>query len=108
MVDARDELLSALQLVLHVKSFQETLGADLNAVAEAYGLYIGVALHIAGEHGHGIGVVQEQGIGADLLHIRSEVPQHGDGAQGPHDAADAEGIGDGLTQGRISWGSQSP
>ena len=67
-------------------------------MAKADGLYIGVALHEAGQHGHGVGVVQEPGVGADSLHILGKIGQHGDGTQGAEDTADAQGIGDGLTQ----------
>ena len=67
-------------------------------MAESYGLDLSVALHVAGEHGHGIGVVQEPGIGTNRLHVLCKVPQYGDGSQGAHDAADAHGVTDGLAQ----------
>ena len=98
VVDAGDKLLAALQLVLHAQAFQQVLGAGLHAVAQAHGLHAGVALHVAGEHGHGVGVVEEQRVGADLFHIPGKVLQHGDGPQGPHNAANAQGVGNGLAQ----------
>ena len=67
-------------------------------MAQAHSLHAGVALHVAGEHGHGVGVVEEQRVGADLFHIPGKVLQHGDGPQGPHNAANAQGVGDGLAQ----------
>ena len=67
-------------------------------MAQAHSLHIGVALHVAGEHGHGVGVVQEQGVGADRFHVFGKIPQHGDGAQRTHDAADSQGVADGLAQ----------
>ena len=67
-------------------------------MAQAHGLYVGVPQHVPGEHGHGVGVIQEQGVGAHLLHIPGEVVHHRDGAQGPHNAPDAQGVGDGLAQ----------
>ena len=79
-------------------SSSRCFGADLHAVAQAHGLDAGVAQHVPGEHGHGIGVVQEQGVRADLLHVPGKVRHDGNGAQGAHDAADAQGVADGLAQ----------
>ena len=98
MVDARDELLAAGELVLHAQLLEQGLGADLHAVAQAHGLDPGIAQHVPGEHGHGVGVVQEQGVRANLLHVPGEVRHDGNGAQGAHDAPDAQGVADGLAQ----------
>ena len=98
MVDARDELLAAGELVLHAQLLEQGLGADLHAVAQAHGLDPGVAQHVPGEHGHGVGVVQEQGVRANLLHVPGKVRHDGNGAQGAHDAPDAQGVADGLAQ----------
>ena len=57
VVDAGDELPAALQLVLHVQGLQQVLRADLNTVAQTHGFDVGVTLHVAGEDGHGVGVV---------------------------------------------------
>ena len=67
-------------------------------MAQADGLDAGAAQHRAGEHRHGVGVVQKQRVGADLFHVARKVEHHGDGAQRAEDAADAQGIGDGLSQ----------
>ena len=49
-------------------------------------------------HTHGIGVIDEQRIRAKRFHIAGDVNQDGYRAQRAHDAADAQGIGNGLTQ----------
>ena len=98
MVDAGNQLLPPLQLVLHAKAPEKILGADLNAVAQAHGLNTGIAQHEACKNGHGIGVVQEKGIGADLLHIPGKGLHYRDGPQAPHNTADPQGVGNGLPQ----------
>ena len=74
------------------------LGAHLHAVAQAHRLDGGVALHIAGQHGHGVGVVEEPRVRAHLSHIVGKILHHGNGAQSAEDAANAQRIGDGLAQ----------
>ena len=98
MVDPRNQLRAAFQPVLHAKAFEQRLGADLYAVAQPNGFYLCKALHIAGEHGHGIGVVEEISPGADLLHISGKALQNRNGAQGAHDAPDSKSVGDSLFQ----------
>ena len=97
MVDARDLPLHLL-VIGHVQMLHQPRHTGLHAVAQAHGLDSRVALHGPGEHGHGVGVVQEPGVGADLLHVMGEVHHHRDGAQRPEDAADAQGVGDSLAQ----------
>ena len=72
--------------------------ADLHAVAQADGLDGSAAQHGAGQHGHGIGVVQEPGVRADGLHVLGEIQHDGNGAQGTEDSADAQGVRDGLAK----------
>ena len=67
-------------------------------MAQADGPDVGVTLHITGQHGHGVGVVQEQSVGAPALHVVGVAFHHRDGAQGAENAADAQGVGDGLAQ----------
>ena len=98
VVDAGDELLAAIELVLHADGSQQILGADLDAVAEADRPNAGVALHVAREHRHGIGVIEEQGVRAYLFHVPGKILHHRDRPKGPHDAADAQRVGDGLAQ----------
>ncbi len=98
MVDACNEFLAALQLVFHAKGFQQAFAAHLHAVAQAHSLYAGIALHKAGEHGHGVGVIEEPGVRAHLFHVPGKVCHDRDGAQGPHDAANAQGVADSLAQ----------
>ena len=57
MVDAGNQLLALRKPVLHPQLLQKTLRTDLYAVAEPHGLNGSVTEHIAGQHGHGIGVV---------------------------------------------------
>ena len=98
VVDAGDELAAALELILHAETLQQVARAGLHAVAEADGLHIRVALHIAGEHRHRVRVVEEPRVGADRLDVAGEVLEHRYRAQGAHDAADAERVGDRLAQ----------
>ena len=98
VIDAGDQLFSTLQPVCHIQFIQQCFRADLHTVAQAHSLDLGVAQHIAGKHGHGIGIVQKPCLRADLLHIPGEFLHHRDGPQGPHNAADAQRVGNGLTQ----------
>ena len=98
MVDARDQLPTAFQLVFHAQLLQQAFGADLHTVAQAHGFNARIALHIAAEHSHGVGIVQEQRVRAYFPHVSGKIVHHGDGAQGAHDAADAQRIADGLAK----------
>ena len=98
MIDAGNKLLAPFKLVCHIQIVQQHFGADLYAVAQTDRLDAGVPLHITAENGHRIGVVEHQRIGADLAHIRCKRIHHGDGTQTAHDAADAQRVGNGLTQ----------
>lgn len=98
VVDARDGLLVALDVLVHAHLAEDGLGADLHRVAETHRLGEDKALHIARKHGHGVGVIEKPGVGANLVHIVTEGLHNGNGTEGAHDAADAEGIGDGLTE----------
>jgi hypothetical protein len=40
--------------------------------------------------------LQQQGIGAERLHIMANIQQHRNGAKGTHDATDAQRVADGL------------
>ena len=53
-------------------------------------------VHRPGHHRHRVGVVQQPRVGAAALHLVSDTEHHGDGPQAAEDAADAEGVGDGL------------
>ena len=67
-------------------------------VAQTYGLDFSGPVHSKGEHGHGVGVVDEQCIGTNLLHILGKVQHHRDCPQCPENTADAIGIADSLPQ----------
>ena len=72
MVDARDLFLDG---TLGIKSYflKQGIRADLNAVAETYGLDGGISLHISRKDRHGVGIVEEESLGADLSHITGEI-----------------------------------
>ena len=55
----------------------------------------------------GLGVVQEQGVGAPALHVVGVSLHHGDGPQGAEDAADSQSVGDGLPEAVLFGDSQS-
>ncbi|OQA87503.1 MAG: hypothetical protein BWY31_00671 [Lentisphaerae bacterium ADurb.Bin242] len=87
-----------LFIVVHPEGVQQRFHADLDRMAEADGLDGSSAEHRAGEHRHRIGVVQEPGVRADFLHVVRKVQHDGNRPEGAEDAADAEGVGDGLAQ----------
>ena len=96
VVDTCDQLGTSLKLVFHSHSLKKFLGADLNAVAETYGADLCETLHIAGEHCHRVGVVQEQSVRADLFHIPCELFQNRNGTKCTHDTTNSQGICDSL------------
>ena len=98
MVDPCDQLFSAGQRVLHPELFQQPLGADLYAVAEANRVDAGVSLKISGDHCHRIHIVQKQRVGANRLHVAHKGLYDRNGAQRTHNAADPGGISDRLPQ----------
>ena len=61
-------------------------------MAQAGHFDLGVGLHGLAEHAHGIGVVQEHGLGAVLFDVAADVQHQGNIAQGPEDAGHAAGI----------------
>ena len=97
MVYSGDKLRANLG-VIHTEAAEELLSAYLNAVAKTYGLYLGVTEHIAGKNSHRVGVVEEPRIGANLLHIARKVLEHVNGTHTSHNSADAESVGNGLSE----------
>ena len=85
-------------IIVHAQPFQQPFGAHLHAVAQADGFDRCEPLHVPGQHRHGIGVIEEPGVGTFLHDVAGEILQHGNGAQCPEDAADAQRIADGLPQ----------
>jgi hypothetical protein len=53
---------------------------------------------------HRVDVLQHDRIRADRAHVLGQLPQMRDGAQAAHDAADSQGVGDGLAQARRFFG----
>ena len=98
MVDTGDTLHASFELILHAQPAQQAFGANLHAVAQTDRFDLRVPLHIAGQHRHGVGVVEEPRVGTNLLHIAREIAHNRDRAQCAHDAADAQCIGNRLPQ----------
>ena len=96
VVDTCDQLCTSLNLVFHSHSLKKLLGADLNAVTEAYSTDLCKTLHIAGKHCHRVGVVQKQSVRADFFHIPGKLFQNRNGTKCTHDSADSQGICDSL------------
>ena len=97
MVDARNFPLHGI-VIRHAEFLEQRGGAYLHAVAEAYRFDPGHGQHSAGQHGHGVGVVQKPGVRADFLHISREIQHHRNRSQRAEYAANAQGIGNGLFQ----------
>ena len=79
MIDTGDQFSSAFQLVFHPQFFQQFLRTYLYAMAQTYGTDLCVSLHIAGQHRHRVGVVEEKRVRADRLHILGEMKKAIDG-----------------------------
>ena len=79
VIDAGDFPFRVVELG-HVERFCKPRHAHLHAVAKPYGFHTRVALHIARQHSHGVGVVEEQHVGANLLHDVGVSFHHGNGA----------------------------
>jgi hypothetical protein len=71
---------------------------SLHAVTQAHRRDVGQSVQRPAVHRHRVHVVEMQHVGAQLLHVVEHLLHHRDGAQGAHDPADAERVGDRLTQ----------
>ncbi len=98
MVDAGNLPAAVVHILVHPQLLKQPLGAALYGVAEAHRFNVREPLHIAGQHGHGVGVVEEQGVGAPALHVVGVGLHHRDSAQRPENSSDSQRIGDGLPQ----------
>ena len=98
MIDTRDLPPAVIHIFPHIQQVQQAAGAALNRMAQPHGPDGGVPLHIAAEHSHGIGVIEEQRPGAKPLHVLGVALHHGDGPQSPEDPAYAQGVRYGLSQ----------
>ena len=49
-------------------------------------------------HGHRVGVVEQPGVGAHRCHVAGDVGEDREGPQAAEDAADPDGVADGLVQ----------
>ena len=69
-------------------------GRALHAVAQPGQLDEGLALHGPAQHGHRVGVVEQDRVRAVALHVPDDVQHHRDGAQGAENARRAARIAD--------------
>ena len=77
---------------------QQIARADLHAVAKSNRLDVRVALHIARENCHRVGVIEKPRVGADFLNVAGKILQHMNRPQAAENAADAERVGNRLAQ----------
>src|SRR5271165_6911192 len=75
----------------------------LNAVTKADGTNTGRLVQGPAIHRHGIDIVQMHDIRTEPFHLLAHVDQDRDGSQCPHNPANTEGIGDGLTETVPFW-----
>ena len=97
MVDTGNKLRADLN-ILSSESLEKRVSAPLNTVAETDGLDSRVPLHISREDRHGVCVVEEESVGADLLHIAGKALEYVYGAKTAEDASDTERVGYRLTK----------
>ena len=60
------------------------------------GLERGLAGERPADRGHGVGEVEDPGVGTQLLDVAGDVEEHRDVAQRPHDTSGADGVADRL------------
>jgi hypothetical protein len=97
VVDAR--ALVADVLVVLAEILRELEGRALHRMAEPDMADVGRELRQRpAVDRHRVHILKHQRVGAELAHVLRDVEKHGHGAQAPHDAADAERVGDGLAQ----------
>ena len=76
-----------------IQNFAEFFNTVLYAVAQAGGQYLGRGLlHGAAKHGHGVGVVQKDRVGAVALNVLQHVQHDGNGAQKTENARRVPGV----------------
>ena len=97
MVDSRDLLLYMI-IISHAELIQQRRRADLDTVAQSYRFYFRHTEHRAGQHRHGIRIVEQPRFRTDLLHVPGKVQHHRNRPQRAEYAADAQGIRDRLLQ----------
>ena len=85
-------------IIFHAQFLEQGRSADLHAVTEAHGFDPCHPQHRAGQHSHGIGIVQHPRIRTDLFHVTGKVQHHRDRAQGAEYAADTKRVGNRLLE----------
>ena len=103
VVNARDFGLNGTWIDVKSENVEKSGGTDLHAVAKTNGLDLCVALHIARKDRHGIGVVEEPRVGANLFNILCKALHNVNSAQTPHNTANAERVANGLAQTVFLW-----
>ncbi len=99
VVDARNPVGHLAELGADVP--RELVRRPLNAVTEAHIADRGALVHDPREHGHGVRVVDEQRVGAELLHVRADRQHLGGAAEGPEDAPRPNRIADALAHAEL-------
>ena len=82
----------------HADVVAQVFGGEGHAVAKTHCGDLRATVESPAIHGHGVGIVDVQRVGAEPLHVCCDVEQNGNSANAPHDATDPERVGDGLTQ----------
>ena len=83
----------------HTDQLGQVVNRPVHGMAQADGAQFGChPVQVQQVHRHRVGVVQQPRVGAEFGDVGGERTQHGEGAQGSEDAADAEGVADGLAQ----------
>ena len=98
MIDTCYGFSSSFQFIFHSQFFQQSFRTYLYTVAKTYCSNLGITLHISGEHGHRIGIIQKQSIGTNFFHIPCKLFQNRNGSKGSHDTADSQCISYRLTK----------
>ena len=98
MVDTCDLFVASFKLVSHIEALEQSFCTNLYAVAETNSLNSCVTEHISCEHCHGVCIVEEPCVGANLFHIASESLKHVDCSQCTEDTTDTQCVTDCLTE----------
>ena len=88
-----------LQREVHEADVEEQAEQELrdgDLVAQADGLERGLAGEGPADRGHGVGEVQDPGVGTQLLDVAGDVEEDRDVAQGADDASGSHGVADRL------------
>lgn len=96
MVDPGAEIVDLLGRDAQITA--QLVGGSLDAMAKPHVADRGGRVHRPTQHGHRVGVVEHQGVGAIDLHVGADIKEHRNGPESPEDPPDPEGVGDRLAQ----------